>query len=96
MSAPALPLPLHRPRRQPSPPAPDLDQQLRSLAVLSEDLDQAHTVVCVAVVRARAAGATWRALGDALGLPFKTVYNRFGDLPGVVAVSAAVPSRRDA
>ena len=88
-----FPLPLHRPPQQRHAVVEDqvLTAQLRDLVDLSNRLEQAHADVAVAVLHCREAGATWRHLGEALGLAHKTVWNRFGALDA--GFTAAVAGR---
>lgn len=91
-----LPLPLHRPPQLRLAPAEDpaLTADLLVIADLVNRLDQAHSDLAVAVVRCRAGGASWRALGQALGVATKTVWNRYGGIDGAPVPAASAPLQR--
>ena len=73
----------HRPHAtMPVPPRPllpaaDLDSRLEEARALKELEDQVVEQLHNAARAARTAGASWRQIGRALGMPSKTAWNRY-------------------
>lgn len=77
LARPVPALPKNAERRQPAPATSALPEMLAELAASAQLLREVHAQVDVNVVRARAHGARWRALGDALGVSATSAHTRY-------------------
>jgi DNA invertase Pin-like site-specific DNA recombinase len=54
------------------------DEPVTRARLATEVRDLAETIVASSIREARDGGATWREVGSNLGVPFQTLYRRYG------------------